>query len=62
MRGIEPINRGERLAYIDLFCQERDFAIQTIFKRCGSFMADCQELSPIHFIMLVLAVRQFYSF
>ncbi len=41
MRGIEPINRGERLAYIDLFYQQRDFAIQTIFKRCGSFMADC---------------------
>lgn len=41
MRGIEPINRGERLAYIDLFYQQRDFAIQSIFKRCGSFMADC---------------------
>lgn len=31
MRDIAPISREERLAYIDLFCSERDLAIENPF-------------------------------
>jgi len=43
MRGIEPINRGERLAYIDLFHQERDLAIDSPFH----YLLFDEDLSPV---------------
>ena len=43
MRGIEPINRGERLAYIDLFHQQRDLAIDSPFH----YLLFDEDLSPV---------------
>lgn len=43
MRGREPINRGERLAYIDLFHQERDLAIDSPFH----YLLFDEDLSPV---------------
>ena len=43
MKGIKPINRDERLAYIDLFHQERDLAIDSPFH----YLLFDEELSPV---------------
>jgi len=43
MKGLKPINRDERLAYIDLFHQERDLAIDSPFH----YLLFDEELSPV---------------
>ncbi|MEI6031492.1 MAG: hypothetical protein WCQ20_10050 [Synechococcaceae cyanobacterium ELA739] len=43
MKGIKPINRDERLAYIDLFHQERDLAIESPFH----YLLFDEDLSPV---------------
>jgi len=43
MKGLKPINRDERLAYIDLFHQERDLAIESPFH----YLLFDEELSPV---------------
>ena len=43
MKGIKPINRDERLAYLDLFHQERDLAIDSPFH----YLLFDEDLSPV---------------
>jgi hypothetical protein len=43
MKGLKPINRDERLAYIDLFHQERDLAIDSPFH----YLLFDEDLSPV---------------
>jgi len=43
MRGIKPINRGERLAYIDHFHTVRDLAIDSPFH----YLLFDEDLSPV---------------
>ena len=43
MSAITPISREERLAYIDLFCRERDLAIDSPFH----YLVFDEALSPV---------------
>ena len=43
MSAITPINREERLAYVDLFCRERDLAIDSPFH----YLVFDEALSPV---------------
>jgi hypothetical protein len=43
MKGLKAINRDERLAYIDLFHQERDLAIDSPFH----YLLFDEDLSPV---------------
>lgn len=43
MSGVAPINRGERLAYIDLFRSARDLAIESPFH----YLVFDEALSPV---------------
>lgn len=43
MRGMKPINRGERLAYIDHFYAVRDLAIDSPFH----YLLFDEDLSPV---------------
>jgi hypothetical protein len=43
MKGLKAINRDERLAYIDLFYQERDLAIDSPFH----YLLFDEDLSPV---------------
>ena len=43
MSAITPISREERLAYIDLFCRERDLAIESPFH----YLVFDEALSPV---------------
>ena len=43
MSAITPISREERLAYVDLFCRERDLAIESPFH----YLVFDEALSPV---------------